>query len=141
MNTLENKVSALELRVEKLEGFLKASQELLNNYFSTEEPKYTGGWNEMLDQSLNGSPVTTELFIEELFIEESVVVSRGPLSEEHKEKIARSKHKKVRDRDTGVVYESCEAAAIAHDINVKTLSAWLVGRNPNKSSLYYTEYH
>ncbi len=133
MNTLENKVSALELRVEKLEAFLKASQELLNNYFSAEEPKYTGGWTEMLDESLNGSPVTTELFTEE-----SLASSRGPLSKEHKEKIARSKYKKVRCRDTGVVYESCQEAADAHDLNVKTLSAWLVGRYPNKSSLHYT---
>ena len=136
MNNLENKVSALEAKVEKLEAFLIASQELLNSHFPAEESKYRGGWTAELDQAINGSSVTTELFIEE-----SIVSSRGPLSEEHKEKIARSKYKKVRCRDTGIVYDSCEAAADAHDLNVKTLSSWLCGRYPNKSSLYYTEFH
>ena len=76
MNNLQNSIAKLEAKVEKLEAFLIASQELLNSHFPAEENKYKGNWTAELDQAINGSSVTTELFIEE-----SVLSSRAPLSE------------------------------------------------------------
>jgi group I intron endonuclease len=68
-----------------------------------------------------------------------------PLSEEHKQKLSQIKRKpktiyplyKVKNLDTGEIWNSIREAAIANRLNPTSLAHWLRGKYPNRTRLVF----
>lgn len=60
-------------------------------------------------------------------------------SQDTKRKISEAIGKLILNTQTGIFYNGCKSASIAHNINMKTLSNQLNGISPNKTNLIFVE--